>query len=73
MTQIKKWCSPTPDRCDICLQPIDNDFVDGRLARGPWATLCLACHATQGVGLGTGRGQQYRRIGSSNTFRKVAG
>ena len=32
--------------------------VDGKTIFGPWANMCTPCFRTNGVGLGTGRGQR---------------
>lgn len=56
------WIGPAPAKCDICGKPIGNTFVDGKtLPQNMWGMLDLACHRMHGVGLGTGRGQMYRR------------
>ena len=48
-------------KCDICHKEIPKDsvYIDGKTRMGPWATMCKRCHRIAGVGLGTGRGQQY--------------
>lgn len=48
-----------PMVCDVCHGPIAGSFVDGRTTMGPWANMCMTCHATHGVGLGMGKGQRY--------------
>ena len=61
------WNSPNPTHCQICENKIKHRFVDGRTKSiigtllGPWAVMCIRCHGHYGVGLGTGRGQKYRR------------
>ena len=57
----KVWCGDPPETCDICKAPITSAFVDGRTSMGPWANMCLKCHAAKGTGLGTGCGQQYEK------------
>ena len=52
------------DRCDLCQCELGigpKIFVDGRMkdAGAHWAMMCLACHQSQGIGLGTGKGQAY--------------
>ena len=61
MSNIKKWLGSKPNQCDICSTNMQDEsyFVDGRTTRGPWALMCPSCHRQQGVGLGTGHGQQY--------------
>ena len=55
------WLGSDPEMCDICGEPIIDEFVDGRTRQGPWGMLCPSCHEIQGVGLGVGRGQKYRK------------
>ena len=45
--------------CDFCHKEITGALYDGKTCFGPWATMCPACWAENGVGLGTGRGQKY--------------
>lgn len=40
---------------------IGSVVYDGRTKMGPWATMSEASYKKYGVGLGTGRGQKYRR------------
>lgn len=60
---MRTWMGSKPVSCDLCKQPLTNTFVDGRTKLGPWGMLCKPCHNTHGVGLGTGKGQAYRRVG----------
>lgn len=55
-------------KCDICGHEIVGNYVDGKTIFGPWATMHKRCHAQVGVGLGTGRGQEY-----TEDSMKVAG
>lgn len=65
--------SGDPEVCDICKAPIlDTGFVDGRTRFGPWALMCHNCHEVHGVGLGTGKGQDYMPDGKGN-FVKIEG
>lgn len=57
----KIWSGTPPTDCDLCGAVFINDFVDGATIFGPWVNMCPACHAAKGRGLGTGRGQHYRR------------
>lgn len=41
--------------CDICKE--DDAKIDGKTKYGPWAFMCLGCYKTNGIGLGTGKGQ----------------
>ena len=52
-----------PRRCECgCGRAITTSFVDGRLRNGgAWGYFASECFARLGVGLGTGRGQQWRR------------
>ena len=59
----KKWLSPPPIECDICRNKITNKFVDGATRSGPWGCMCIACHKSQGRGLGLGVGQMYQLQG----------
>ena len=42
--------------CDICSSTTAR--YDGRTIFGPWANMCQACFDTNGIGLGTGKGQK---------------
>ena len=55
----KKWMGSKPEKCDICFEPFEDVFIDGKTYMGPWGLLCRTCHSTHGCGLGTGRGQKY--------------
>jgi cytochrome c553 len=46
-------------------------FVDGLTRYGPWANMCVSCHASSGYGLGIGRGQKYRKDETTGKFVKV--
>ena len=50
--------------CQMCEQQIGKRFIDGQTKGGSWGILCPACHATNGVGLGTGKGQEYVLVGA---------
>jgi hypothetical protein len=65
------WCGEPPATCDICDAELTNIFIDGRTRMGPWGCLCITCHASHGVGLGTGRGQKYIKQGDD--FIKIEG
>lgn len=69
MENIKKWCGPAPELCDVCSGTIAESFVDGLTTRGYWAILCAGCHVICGCGLGEGRGQKYDAV----TLLKVGG
>lgn len=57
----KRWFGTPPTDCNLCHEPIENAFVDGKTAYGPWAMMCLSCHADHGGRTGTGFGQVYHR------------
>jgi hypothetical protein len=60
MTTTKYWMSLVPDK-DNYGQPIEDKFIDGKTASGPWAIMNPTSYAKHGVGLGLGLGQCYRR------------
>ena len=47
-----------------------EQFVDGRTAHC-WATMCVPCHKTHGVGLGLGKGQHFKLNEEDATFYKI--
>ena len=55
----KKWIGVVPKTCQLCKQPLEDAWIDGKTSFGPWAHMCVACHYGKGVGLGTGKGQKY--------------
>lgn len=55
--------------CDICGALLATVRIDGRTRFGPWADMCVGCHARVGVGLGTGKGQKF----DVETGEKLAG
>ena len=59
--EVQVWMGSNPEKCDICSCKIEDDFIDGRTKYGPWANMCPACHCKDGVGLGTGKGQKYKK------------
>ena len=61
-----------PVICDACSTAIEAHFYDCKTVHGPWANLCSECFRTMGVGLGTGRGQQYTRR-PDGRYAKTAG
>lgn len=54
------WIGRVPTEDDFGV-PIDNQFIDGRLMTGQWAIMAPATHVFRGMGLGTGKGQLYRK------------
>lgn len=65
----KMWMGSTPSHCDLCRQPLAQQFVDGKTQFGPWAIMCAICHRDQAIGLGLGRGQRY----DLKTLEKIDG
>ncbi len=57
--KANSWSGDTPESCDICEGPMSDRFVDGKTSSGPWALMCVLCHARHGVGLGAGKGHKY--------------
>ena len=48
--------------CDFCLYDDHRERkaeYDGRTVHGPWANMCQEHFTIHGVGLGTGKGQQF--------------
>jgi len=66
------WMSEVPTHCQICPTELPKLFIDGKTVHGPWAILCKDCHMKIGVGLGTGKGQQYE-LHSNGKWLKTAG
>lgn len=60
--------------CDGCGWDLnkESEFYDAKTKHGPWGTLCAKCFDILGIGVGTGRGQHYRRQ-EDGKFKKVAG
>ena len=66
------WRGLPPNACQILgpgCKGITETFVDGATRGGPWAIMCITCHRTHGVGLGTGKGQMY----DAATLDKIEG
>ena len=68
---ILTWTGEPPETCNICKKPIKDQFIDGNTVLGSWANMCPDCHGEFGTGLGTGRGQHYKRMGRE--FIKIGG
>jgi len=60
-TKAKYWAGRAPTHCDISRKPITDCFIDGATIHGPWANMHPDTHKTHGRGLGTGRGQKYKK------------
>lgn len=70
----KSWMGSDP-KCDFCGKEGKDDlpvFVDGKTQMGPWAMMCPTHHRQHGLGLGTGRGQEYTRE-DDGVYYKTAG
>jgi hypothetical protein len=50
-----------PADCDLCQRPIGQNYIDGMVKEGGWATMCLGCHRVHGFGLGAGRGRHFEK------------
>jgi hypothetical protein len=55
------WIGSTIGPKDDFGKPITDKFVDGKTRSGPWAIMAPASHRMQGMGLGLGRGQRYKK------------
>ena len=64
-----KYQGQLPEKCDLCEEPLVDEFVDGVVQGRGWADMCVPCHARFGIGLGTGCGQKYH----IKTGEKIAG
>jgi hypothetical protein len=66
--------SDPPGNCDMCHSPVENVFIDGKTKLGGlWANMCLNCHKEIGMGLGTGKGQEWWRDPETGKFFKEDG
>ena len=70
------WLSEPPTECDMkhdlvvrCKNRITNLFFDARTKQGPWGNICSQCFARYGVGLGTGKGQEYRKATDQRWYK----
>jgi hypothetical protein len=61
--RIKTWMGSVPKQDDYG-QKIEDEFIDGKTKEGPWAMMTPVSFAINGVGLGTGKGQRYKKEGS---------
>lgn len=73
-----QWHGPVPESCDICGEPVADEFIDGVTQYRRWAFMCDECWRVIGCGLGPGRGQRYKlaagvKRDAVGAFRKVAG
>lgn len=73
MSKRKYWIGQEPINCDMCGFEFKSYFVDGATRyAGAWAFLCPKCHKLHGIGLGTGKGQKYKKE-SKEKWVKIAG
>lgn len=68
---MKKWYGTT--KCDLCKKECDPYLYDGATVLGPWAVMCEECFNKYGVGLGTGKGQEYLKNNETGEFEKMNG
>lgn len=52
-----------PTECELCKAELTSVFYDARTVQGCWANMCMECFHNYGVGLGTGKGQEYQKEG----------
>lgn len=71
MAYQPQWIGAAPKFCEICTNPIVDEFVDGATTRG-WGRICLKCHKIFGRGLGVGKGQRYTKQ-ANGRFIKTGG
>ncbi len=64
-------CQIRPEHRETVL----DEIIDGRLAGTTmWGWMCPDCHSRYGIGLGTGKGQRFKRLSAGSViFRKVEG
>ena len=54
------WAGSDPVKCDICKMAFGDTMFDSNTVHG-WANVCKTCFHFYGQGLGTGRGQKYKK------------
>lgn len=72
MTKEVIWIGSQPTNCQLCNEPLQSTFIDGRTRLGHWAIMCPECHMDQAIGLGVGKGQMYAKQ-TDGRWQKVAG
>ena len=65
------WKGKEPTHCEICGDPIKNEFIFGKTEMEEWKYMCSLCHRYKGIGMGPGKGQQYER--ENGVFVKTQG
>ena len=68
---MKKWYGDL--NCDICGKECEHYLYDGVTKMGQWATMCRTCMSKFGIGLGTGKGQEYLKNEETGEFEKLRG
>jgi hypothetical protein len=61
MPNKRYWMGDNINQKDDFGRPITDEFIDGKTRLGPWAIMSPTTHRIQGMGLGMGRGQRYRK------------
>ena len=56
---VKVWMGSKPVSCDVCEKPYNGKMIDGATKTGSWACMCAKCYHKMGIGLGSGKGQEY--------------
>ena len=59
-----------PKSCDLCKDDITDSFTDAMIPRyRQWGNVCPSCAKSEGVTLGTGRGQCYVRNADGKYYK----
>jgi hypothetical protein len=56
------WLGEVPTKCEFCETPIVRKFYDARIRTSGGiiaGCACSSCHTFEGIGLGSGKGQEY--------------
>jgi hypothetical protein len=61
MSKERYWMGTGIGPNDDFGKPIADEFVDGKTRMGPWAIMSPSSHRMQGLGLGLGKGQRYKK------------
>ena len=67
----KYWMGSVGEEDDFG-NPIKDEFIDGKTRMGPWANMSPESFKQYGVGLGTGRGQKYKKQ-PDGKWKKIQG
>ena len=63
-TEKKFWLGPVETHCEFCGTPIVNKFYDARIKTTSGTICgfaCPSCFILEGIGLGPGKGQEYKK------------